>query len=74
MNILVHTMITGAIVMQGMLSNAQSGPSVGSLSNEEIRPFKVHIPQRELIDLKRRILETRWPDKETVSDQSQGAH
>jgi hypothetical protein len=66
-------MITGAIVMQGMLSNAQSGPSVGSLSNEEIRSFKVHIPQKELIDLKRRILETRWPDKETVSDQSQGA-
>ena len=73
MSILVHTMITGAVVMQGTLSNAQSGPSVGSASNEVIRPFKVHVPQKDLDDLRKRILSTRWPDKEIVSDQSQGA-
>src|SRR5258705_12638427 len=73
MSILVHTMIAGAIVMQGTLSNAQSGPLVGSLSNEVIRPFKVHVPQKDLDDLRKRILSTRWPDKETVSDQLQGA-
>jgi pimeloyl-ACP methyl ester carboxylesterase len=38
-----------------------------------IRPFHVHIAQEALTDLKRRINATRWPDKETVSDQSQGA-
>jgi pimeloyl-ACP methyl ester carboxylesterase len=63
-------MITGAIVMQGTLSNAQPGNSAGS--NEIIRPFKVHVPQKDLDDLRKRILSTRWPDKETVSDQSQG--
>jgi pimeloyl-ACP methyl ester carboxylesterase len=63
-------MITGAIVMQGTFSNAQSGHSAGS--NEVIRPFKVHVPQKDLDDLRKRILSTRWPDKETVSDQSQG--
>ncbi|MET7671144.1 epoxide hydrolase family protein [Micromonospora luteifusca] len=38
----------------------------------EIRPFTVDIPQADLDDLKRRIKATRWPDKETVNDQSQG--
>jgi pimeloyl-ACP methyl ester carboxylesterase len=38
-----------------------------------IRPFQVNMPQEELDDLRRRIAATRWPDKETVADQSQGA-
>ncbi|RPJ55396.1 MAG: epoxide hydrolase [Acidobacteria bacterium] len=37
-----------------------------------IRPFKINVPEEEITDLKRRIRATRWPDKETVSDQSQG--
>jgi pimeloyl-ACP methyl ester carboxylesterase len=37
-----------------------------------IRPFQIHVPDAALIDLRRRIAETRWPDKETVTDQSQG--
>ena len=38
-----------------------------------IRPFRVHVPEKDLTDLRRRIAATRWPDKETVADQSQGA-
>ena len=38
-----------------------------------IRPFRIHVPQAALDDLRRRIAATRWPDKETVADQSQGA-
>jgi pimeloyl-ACP methyl ester carboxylesterase len=37
-----------------------------------IRPFDVNIPEAELTELRRRINETRWPDRETVGDQSQG--
>ncbi|MDQ3906341.1 MAG: epoxide hydrolase N-terminal domain-containing protein, partial [Actinomycetota bacterium] len=37
-----------------------------------IRPFHVDIPEEALVDLRRRITATRWPDKETVADQSQG--
>jgi pimeloyl-ACP methyl ester carboxylesterase len=37
-----------------------------------IRPFKISVPDQELADLRRRIVATRWPDKETVADQSQG--
>ena len=42
-------------------------------SKEAIRPFnKVYVPEGELVDLKRRILATKWPEKEPVNDQSQG--
>ncbi|WPU93219.1 alpha/beta fold hydrolase [Mucilaginibacter sabulilitoris] len=42
-------------------------------SDEEIRPFNLSkVPQAELDELKRRVLATRWPEKETVSDQTQG--
>ncbi len=41
-------------------------------TNEAIRPFQVHVPQSQLDDLRRRIADTRWPDKETVGDDSQG--
>jgi hypothetical protein len=38
-----------------------------------VRPFRVEVPDEELADLRRRISATRWPDPETVPDQSQGA-
>jgi pimeloyl-ACP methyl ester carboxylesterase len=38
----------------------------------EIRSFEVDAPQEELDDLRRRIAATRWPEKETVTDGSQG--
>jgi pimeloyl-ACP methyl ester carboxylesterase len=41
-------------------------------STVTIRPFQIDIPQADLDDLKRRILATRWPEKEIVSDQTQG--
>ena len=37
-----------------------------------IRPFKVGFPEAELTDLRRRVTATRWPERETVSDDSQG--
>jgi pimeloyl-ACP methyl ester carboxylesterase len=37
-----------------------------------IRPFRVDIPDEALEDLRRRIAATNWPEKETVSDHSQG--
>ena len=38
-----------------------------------VRPFKINVPDEALVDLRRRIAATRWPDRETVNDQSQGA-
>jgi len=38
----------------------------------QIRPFQVEFPDAELADLRRRINATRWPERETVTDDSQG--
>jgi pimeloyl-ACP methyl ester carboxylesterase len=37
-----------------------------------VRPFRASVPQADLDELKRRLAATRWPDKETVPDRSQG--
>src|SRR4051794_26824573 len=37
-----------------------------------LRPFVIDVPQADLDDLRRRIAATRFPEKETVADQSQG--
>jgi len=40
--------------------------------NAAIRPFHVNFPEAQLVDLRKRINATVWPDKETVSDESEG--
>ncbi len=37
-----------------------------------VRPFHVNVPEERLTDLRKRIVATRWPEKETVTDASQG--
>ena len=35
-------------------------------------PFRINVPEADLVDLRRRLPATRWPEKETVADPSQG--
>jgi pimeloyl-ACP methyl ester carboxylesterase len=37
-----------------------------------VRPFRIDVPEEDLVDLRRRIAATQWPEKETVADESQG--
>jgi hypothetical protein len=46
--------------------------SVAAPSGDVIRPFRINIPEQQLLDLSKRISATRWPDQETVNDRSQG--
>jgi pimeloyl-ACP methyl ester carboxylesterase len=68
--LLASTMAVGAMVMQGTVGSAQTATQ--PVSNEAIKPFEVHFPDKDLADLKNRVLATKWPDKEQVSDESQG--
>jgi len=43
-----------------------------SADKNAIRPFHVNVPEAELTELRRRVNATRWPDRETVTDESQG--
>ena len=44
----------------------------GSEQADAIRPFNVNFPEAELTELRRRINATKWPERETVTDASQG--
>jgi len=46
--------------------------SAAAVEREAVRPFRINIPEEQLVDLRRRVKATRWPDKETVTDPSQG--
>ena len=48
------------------------GRSVAAPDDNTIRPFKVSVPADAIADLRQRINTTRWPDRETVPDGSQG--
>src|SRR4029077_13959391 len=66
----------------GVLSAGMGSGALGSAAEtaqmalptatKEVTPFKVHVPQAALDDLKKRLASTRWPERETVGDWSQG--
>jgi pimeloyl-ACP methyl ester carboxylesterase len=43
-----------------------------TMTHPDVRPFRVSVPEEDLVELRRRIATTRWPDPETVGDRSQG--
>jgi pimeloyl-ACP methyl ester carboxylesterase len=47
-------------------------PPASAVTGEAIRPFRINVPQKDLDDLRRRLAATRWPEKETVADDTQG--
>jgi pimeloyl-ACP methyl ester carboxylesterase len=56
-------------ILQGNMSNNKNiTNNMNNLNNSDIRPFHVNIPEEELIELRRRIKATRWPEKETVME------
>jgi len=70
---LAGAMLAIAATTPGTTCEAQTGTASGPVVSTEIRPYRVHVSKSEIADMRRRILATRWPDKETVTDQSQGA-
>ncbi|MFZ0973966.1 MAG: epoxide hydrolase family protein [Solirubrobacteraceae bacterium] len=53
-----------------MSATTSMDPAAGD--NTAIRPFQVGFSEAELADLRKRISATRWPERETVTDDSQG--
>jgi pimeloyl-ACP methyl ester carboxylesterase len=70
---LTRTIRIGVIAMATMTSlTVSSTPAAGEGHDTAIRPFRVTIPEKELVELRRRLAATRWPTKERVEDRSQG--
>ena len=52
---------------------AATAPSAAATADvSQIRPFRIDVPEAQLADLRARIKATRWPDRETVADSTQG--
>jgi pimeloyl-ACP methyl ester carboxylesterase len=72
--------IPSSTTRRGILVAASAAGAISLLSAKRsvaaesgaIRPFRINVPEAALIDLRRRIAETPWPEKETVTDASQG--
>jgi pimeloyl-ACP methyl ester carboxylesterase len=69
----VGPIIAAAIVAAPVQAAQPVQPSVKSSEDTSIRPFRAHIPDEAIADMRRRLANTRWPDAETVADKSQGA-
>ena len=68
---LAVTAAAGAVlaISSGTAEAALAGAGVGAGA---IRPFRIRFPDEDLIDLRRRLKATRWPERETVNDTTQG--
>ncbi len=64
-DVLAATAAAGALLLNQPMPEAAEGTSA-------IRPFRITVPDEKLVDLRRRITATQWPERETVSDSSQG--
>jgi Epoxide hydrolase N terminus len=59
------------IAVAGAASLLPAYPA-SAADGDAIRPFQISFPEEALVDLRRRIAATRWPERETVMDPSQG--
>lgn len=73
--------VAAAVAAAGSLSSlafAEAGQRVAGIATSNagdktaIRRLHVHAPESQLVELRRRVKATRWPERETVSDTSQG--
>ena len=69
------TVVAGPLSLSGSVERSNAMTEVAqqtSTSSPAVRPFHVNYPDADLDDLRRRIKATRWPERETVEDDSQG--
>src|SRR5262245_48253729 len=57
---------------QALAQPSDQGDSQMLTKADAIRPFSINFPEEALVDLRRRINATKWPDQEQVTDDSQG--
>jgi pimeloyl-ACP methyl ester carboxylesterase len=64
-----HDAVAASVAARALSERAEPAPAP---AEPAIRPFRAEIPEAALADLRRRIAATRFPEKETVADHSQG--
>jgi pimeloyl-ACP methyl ester carboxylesterase len=69
--LLAASAVGGAFGAALFASPAYAQQDIGAGASD-VRPFQIGFPEDALVDLRRRIAATHWPDRETVTDESQG--
>jgi pimeloyl-ACP methyl ester carboxylesterase len=64
--------ISGGAIAQIPNSSSTPAQASGATEDKSIRPFHFSASKEALADMRKRILATRWPEKETVTDATQG--
>ena len=68
----LNAIAAGTFLLMATIGFAQKTQDKTKTSDNSVRPYHISISQEALTDLRNRVNATRWPDKETVTDQSQG--
>ena len=66
------TTVAFATVSNSAIAANELDTNATADQTNSIRPFHIHVSDAALVDLRQRIAATRWPEKETVTDESQG--
>jgi pimeloyl-ACP methyl ester carboxylesterase len=69
-----NTRISNIQREEEMTLTSATKPKSETAAKDEVRPFHVNISDEVLADLRRRIVATKWPDRETVADATQGVN
>src|SRR5262245_41511426 len=64
--------VAAAGVAAAGVASLVPSPLSAAPASDAIRPFRFTAPEEQLVDLRRRLAATKWPEKETVADESQG--
>jgi hypothetical protein len=65
--ILATAMVAASLLDTTGLGQDAAAARTDTNTGAAIRPFKVHVPEADVADMRRRLAATRWPDKETVA-------
>nr|WP_199001253.1 epoxide hydrolase [Flavobacterium sp. ASV13] len=69
---LANAIATGALILITAIGFAQKKQAKTTTDSEAIRPYHITVSEKAITELRDRVNATRWQDKETVKDQSQG--
>lgn len=69
---MTKTILTGTLALMGSQDIVEPAAARGTPTDGAIKPFTVHFSDEALADLRRRVVATKWPQKENVTDPSQG--
>jgi pimeloyl-ACP methyl ester carboxylesterase len=71
-NILASTITIVGLAILTMPGSAQTGKAGNAHDTTSIRPYQINVSDETLADLKKRINAVKWPEGETVKDETQG--